>query len=112
MTSRKSEAMTDTVRGLLDQRTISENGRALADGMQAWFTTASECQREMADFMSNRLAKDNDTMRAMIGCRNPADAMEIYLRWVQEMVRDYGTEMTRLVAITTKHAGDAAWRRH
>jgi hypothetical protein len=112
MTFQKSDAMTNTVRGLLDQRTLSERGQALADGMQVWFSTASECQREMAHFISNRLEKDSDTMREMIGCRNPADAMEIHMRWIQEWVQDYGAEMTRILAITTRHAGNAAQRRH
>jgi hypothetical protein len=112
MTSQKSSAMTDTVRSLLDQGAISENGRALTDGMQAWFSTASECQREMIDFMSNRLAKDSNTMREMIGCRNPADAMEIHMRWAQEMIRDYGAEMTKLLAITTRRVDAAAHRGH
>jgi hypothetical protein len=87
--------------------------RAGAGGrMQAWFATASGCQREMVDFISNRLAKDSNTMREMIGCRNPTDAMDIHMRWAQEMIRDYGAEMTKLVAITTRHADEAAQRRH
>ena len=111
MTSQKSAPMMDTVRGLMDQTTLSENGRALTDGMQSWFSTTSECQREMVDFMSNRLAKDSIAMREMIGCRNPADAMDIHLRWAQEMFRDYGAEMTKLLAITTRHAHEVARKR-
>ena len=111
MTSQKSAAMTDTVRGLMDQRAISESGRVMADGMRAWLATATECQREMVDFISNRLAKDSGTVREMIGCRNPADAMEIHLRWAQEMMRDYGAEMSRMLAIYTRHASEVAERR-
>ena len=111
MTSQKSSAMTDTVRGLVDQKAISESGRVMADGMQAWLATATECQREMVDFISKRMAKDSGTVREMIGCRNPTDAMDIHLRWAQEMMRDYGAEMSRILAIYTRHAGDVAERR-
>jgi Phasin protein len=111
MALRKATSFTDAVRGALDQSSALEGGRALAGGMEAWFATVSGCQREMMDFVSNRLAKDSETMREMLDCKNPTDAMEIHSRWVQETIRDYGAEMTKMAAIYTRHAADAVQRR-
>jgi Phasin protein len=111
MAVRKATSFTDTVRSALDQSSALEGGRALAGGMEAWFATVSECQREMVDFASNRLAKDSETTREMLDCKNPAEAMEIHSRWIQETIRDYGAEMTKMFAICTKHAADAVQKK-
>jgi Phasin protein len=106
-TTRKPAGLSDIIRGSFDRRAASESRQALFDGLEAWFATASEYQREVVDFVSNRLAKNSDTMREMLGCRNPADAMAIHARWVQETIRDYSAERTRMLAIYTKNAADA-----
>jgi hypothetical protein len=111
MAIRKDTIFADIVRSSLDQTSVPQSGRALADGMEAWFATVSECQREMVDFVSNRLAKDSETMREMLDCRNPAEAMEIHSRWVQETIQDYSAEMTKTLAIYRKHAADAVQKK-
>ena len=69
---------------------------------ETWFTAAAECQRELTDFVSTRLAKDGDTAREMLGCKNIADATAIQSRWIEETLRDYNSEMTKLMTICTK----------
>jgi hypothetical protein len=49
-----------------------------------------------------RVEKDGETAREILGCRNLADATAIQSRWLEETVRDYNSEMTKLMTIYTK----------
>jgi hypothetical protein len=76
----------------------------LATGtMTNWLETVSECQRELMDFVSERLAKDNDTVRQIMASKSPADAFEAQSRWAQQTVADYSAETSRILAICAKH---------
>jgi len=87
-----------------------ESGRALANVAAAWLTAAAECQREMIGFVSIRLAKDGETVREMAGCKSPADATAIQSRWIEETLRDYSSEVTKLMTICTKAVNDKSPR--
>jgi hypothetical protein len=58
-----------------------------------------------------RLGKDGEALRAIVGCKIPADATVIHSRWIEETIRDYGAEMCNLVPLCSKsmnlgsHAG-------
>jgi hypothetical protein len=65
------------------------------------------CQREMLEFMSHRLEKDGETMREAIACRNVGDALAVQTRWIDETLRDYSNEATRLLTIYTGGAEQA-----
>ena len=68
--------------------------------------------REFMEFLAMRLEKDSDTMRAAARCDNWSEALQIQLQWAQEMIRDYGAEMSRLVALSgPNHAGRGDERR-
>ena len=73
----------------------------------------AECQREMMSFMSMRLEKDSETTREILGCGSLADVTAIQSRWLEETVRDYNSEVTKLMGIYTEsvkgggHAGGA-----
>jgi Phasin protein len=110
VTAQKTANMTESVRGPADQKRIAAGGQALVEGMEIWLTTARDCQRRMFDFMSNRLAKDGEAMREILACRNPIDAMAIHSRWVQETIQDYLSEMTEMIAISTKQGPDSGQR--
>jgi hypothetical protein len=84
----------------------SGNNQALAKAAQAWFAASAECQREMMGFVSMRLEKDAETTREMVACRNLADVAAIQSRWIEETMRDYNTEMGKLMAICTKSVKD------
>jgi hypothetical protein len=79
------------------------NGAALLTGMEAWWSAAGECQREMADFMSLRTEKDSKFFREALACKNPTDALSVQSHWMEETLRDYSAEMTKMLAIYTKH---------
>ena len=56
----------------------------------------------MMGFMSMRLEKDGETAREMLGCRNLADATAVQSRWLEETLRDYNSEMTKLMTLYTR----------
>jgi hypothetical protein len=107
MTTMSKMSGTSEARRSADAFVVSgESRRALANAAETWFAAAAECQREMMGFLSMRLGKDGATAREMMGCKNPADVTAIQSRWVEETMRDYSSEMTKLMALCTKAMSD------
>ena len=107
-TMSKSSGTSDTLRSGAGYALSGDSGRALANATETWFAAATECQREMMSFMSMRVEKDGETAREMLGCRNLADATAIQSRWLEETIRDYNSEMTKLIGIYTKSVNGSA----
>jgi hypothetical protein len=98
----KSSGTSDTLRSSTGYAVSGDSGRAVANAAGTWFAAAAECQREMMGFVSMRLEKDAETAREMTGCRNPADVSAIQSRWMEETLRDYNAEMSKLMTIFAK----------
>ena len=98
----KNSGTPDTLRSGAGYALAGDGGRALANATETWFAAATECQRGMMSFVSMRLEKDADTTREMMGCRNVADATAIQSRWMEETLRDYNSEMGKLMTICTR----------
>jgi Phasin protein len=107
-TMSKSSGSSDTLRSGAGYALSGDSGRALANATETWFAAATECQREMMSFVSMRLQKDAETSREMMGCRNLADVTAIQSRWVEETLRDYNSEMGKLMTICTKSVNGGA----
>jgi Phasin protein len=107
-TMSKSSGTSDTLRSGAGFALSGESGRALANATETWFAAATECQREMMTFVSMRLQKDTETTREMMGCRILADVTAIQSRWVEETLRDYNSEMSKLMTICTKSINGGA----
>ena len=107
-TMSKSSGTSDTLRSGAGYALSGEGSRALANATETWFAAATECQREMMTFVSMRLQKDAETTREMLGCRNLADVTAIQSRWVEETLRDYNSEMGKLMTICTKSVNGGA----
>ena len=103
-TMSKKSAVADTVRGVNELAFSSDSGRALTNAAETWFATATECHREMIGFVSMRLEKDSDTFREMLACKNLTDVTAIQSRWMEDTLRDYNSEMTKMMTIYTKSA--------
>jgi hypothetical protein len=86
--------------------------RTLLDGAQTWWSTVAECQQEVAHFVSARLAKDGDAIKDTLTSRNLPDALAVQARRVEETMRDYTAEVTKLTGIYTKAASSAAQTSH
>lgn len=108
-TMSKSSGTSGTLRSGTGYAVSGDSGRAMANAAETWLAAAAECQREMMSFVSMRLEKDADTTREMMGCKNPADMTVIQSRWVEQTLRDYNTEMSKLMTILTK-SGDGGRR--
>jgi Phasin protein len=103
MTTMSTKAtLSDTMRSAREFALSRDNNQALVKATETWFAATAECQREMMSFMSMRIEKDGETAREVLGCRNLADATAIQSRWLEETVRDYNSEMTKLMTIYTK----------
>jgi len=72
-------------------------------GLEVWCAVASECQREMADFVTKRLEKDNEAFREALAVKDLTDAATIQARWLQQMMDDYAAGMSKMLSIYSKH---------
>jgi hypothetical protein len=72
-------------------------------GLEVWWAVASECQREMADFVTKRLEKDSEAIRDALAVKDLTDATTLQARWVQQMMDDYAAETSKLLSIYSKH---------
>lgn len=107
-TTPKKSALSDTMRSAQEFALSSGSNQALTKATEAWFTAATECQREMMSFVSMRLEKDAEATREMMACKNPADVAAIQSRWMEETLRDYNSEMGKLMTICTKSVNGGA----
>ena len=103
-TMSKTSTLSDAMRSDGEFALARSNSQALAKAAETWFAATAECQREMMRFMSMRLEKDSEIAREILGCRNLADVAAIQSRWLEETLRDYNSEMTKLMGIYTKSA--------
>ncbi|MBB4015808.1 hypothetical protein GGR16_000814 [Chelatococcus caeni] len=97
-------------RGVDQFAMAGQQGRALMEATQTWFTTAAEWQREMLGFMSMRLEKDGRAMREMMTCRDVGDVSAVQSKWLEETLRDYNAEMGKLMALYTTSVNGSADR--
>jgi hypothetical protein len=42
-----------------------------------------------------RLGKDGEAIREMLACKSPAHAAAVQSRWIEQTLRDYGSEMSK-----------------
>ncbi|MEE1609800.1 phasin family protein [Microvirga sp. CF3016] len=101
-TMSKNSGTSDTLRSGAVFAVSDDRARALANATETWLAAATECQREMMSFVSMRLEKDAETTREMVGCKNLADVTAIQSRWMEETLRDYNSEMGKLMTIYTR----------
>jgi Phasin protein len=104
----KKSALSDTMRSAQEVALSSGTNQALAKAAEAWFAATAECQREMIGFVSMRFEKDGEASREMMACKNLADVAAIQSRWVEETLRDYNNEMSKLMTICTKSMNSGA----
>ena len=105
----KTQGLSETLRsGTGTALSDRGGGWALVIAAEAWIATTVECQRNLTDFVSMRLDKDGETFRAMTACKNPADVSAIQSRWMEEALRDYASEMSKLTTIYTRFGSGGA----
>jgi hypothetical protein len=107
-TMSKRSTLAETTRSAEEFALPSGNNQVLAKATEAWFAATTECQREMIGFVSMRLEKDAETTREMMACKNLADVVAIQSRWIEDTLRDYNAEMSKLMTICTKSVNGGA----
>ena len=60
-----------------------------------------ECQREVLEFVSQRLVKDARTFHELGKCQDWEDVSALQSDWIREAVADYSDETTTVIGIVT-----------
>jgi hypothetical protein len=80
-------------------------GAALIEGNQKavarWMETLLALTQEITSFTQHRLQEDMDTLFALGGCRNPAQAIEHQQRFVAKASQEYTDEIAKLGRMVT-----------
>ena len=66
------------------------------------WSTMTECQQEVGRFLTGRLEKDAEAIRQTLSCRDWTEALGIQARWMEEILRDYNAEMSKLTGLYAK----------
>ena len=77
-------------------------------GAETLLATAAQSQRETMEFVVMRLEKDRETFEEARACRSFTDALALQSRWMQEMVRDYTAQTSKMLAVYTAAANERA----
>jgi hypothetical protein len=103
-TMTKRSSISDSMRSGGEFASAGESGRAVASAVESWFTASNQCQREMMDFVTERIEKDAETAREMLNCKSLADMTTIQSRWMEETIKDYRSEMVKLMSLYSETA--------
>ena len=95
-----------------DERARYEFSTGPLAGAETWWSTMTEYQREVGQFISDRLAKDAEAIRQALSCRDWTTALELQGRWVDETLRDYSEEMKKLTGLYAKTTASSVRERH
>ena len=87
--------------------TKSPNGAPVLTGAPPWMSMISDYNGELFDFMARRFAKDARMMRELHDCENLNEVSDVHAKWLQETMRDYSDEATKLMALPLKPSAQA-----
>ena len=73
---------------------------------EAWMHAAMDMNREVLEFMSERLRRDMQTTQNLLECKNGMDAMKVQADFVETAFKTYGEEAVRLCQIAADAAKD------
>jgi hypothetical protein len=98
---------------MANQKNLPEamNNAWMLPGTETWWSTVSEYQSEMFDFMSHRFSKDSAALHGLGECRNWDEVLGVHSRWLKDMSKDYSAQAAKVTAIYTKQAADAVQER-
>ncbi|MDB5642689.1 MAG: hypothetical protein JWN07_2006 [Hyphomicrobiales bacterium] len=74
---------------------------------QNWMAAASECQREMAGFVNERLAKNQAFITKLVAAHDMPELIQLHAGWMQQTAQDYTDEIGRLSDIVKNGADEA-----
>ena len=71
----------------------------ITQGLEAWWSVAGACQREILEFASRRLEKDGITIRQVMTAKDWPGRLTVQSQWLEDTMRDYSEEATKVIAI-------------
>ena len=83
-----------------------ESNPILPNGAGAVLAANAGAAREMMSFVAMRLEKDGEAIREISHCQSWAEAMKLQSHWVQQTIRDYQSEMTKLASMYVPNRSD------
>jgi aconitase B len=103
--NRKSKASTGPpnsafVEKMTDPRGGVEINDLLTDA-SAWSSTTPECQRDLMNFSSNRVAKDQEFVGSILTAHSLNDLLQIQSLWITEACQDYSATACTFTSIST-----------
>ena len=66
------------------------NNAWMLPGTETWWSSVSEYQSEMFDFMSHRFSKDSVALHGLGECRNWDEVSDLYSSWAQPRITHEG----------------------
>jgi hypothetical protein len=74
---------------------------------QNWMAAAAECQREIASFVNDRLAKNQAFLASAVAAQGVQDLVQLHAGWMQQTTQDYTSEIGKLTDIVKNGADEA-----
>jgi hypothetical protein len=98
-----AETMTDLGASLAQASTdatrrFCEQGQSIARSITEW-------NGEISQFVSNRIARNSETIGRMTKCTNLPEAFAIQSRWIQDAADDYIKQMNRVMELNNRIMG-------
>lgn len=87
------------------QQVAAANDAAMeifAQSCQACASGFASLNGELMGFVSNRFNRDVELGRALSGCANWADALDLQQNWAQQATREYLAEASRITQLASK----------
>jgi len=91
------EAMPEAGQSALAPAQISRN----------WMATATECQRELASFVNERLTKNQAFFASAAAAPGPSELLQLHAGWMNQTAQDYVSEFEKLSCIVRNGVDEA-----
>lgn len=66
-----------------------------------WWSAWADYQHDVADFVSNRIAKDQEIVRSVFTVHSFSDMLQVQSRWMTEASQDFSAEAVKFAALST-----------
>jgi hypothetical protein len=115
MAEMQRQYLTSITRGAADKAEIAANVAELRPtGIAApaaisrnWMVAAAECQRELASFAKDRMAKNQAFLSSVAAAPGVPELMQLQTGWMTETAQDYTAELGKLSDIVKNGADEA-----
>ncbi len=74
---------------------------------QNWMAAATECQREITSFMSERMTKNQAFLASAVAAHDVQQLVQLQAGWMQQTAQDYTNEIGKLTDIVKNGADEA-----